>query len=278
MPLPAVVDADRLDAELRRLPHQRADRRIEAGRVAAAGEHANPLNRHGYASFFIVVGRIVCKVSNSDLSYAQAKPAPRYIEGAWLPREPRPSARPSHLVPMPVMQPAKPMPPPMPAHELAGLVERAREGDVAAFERLIASVSIEGLHLRVRLHRLARCRAGSGAGRAGEGLQLARQLPLPVGVLDVALLDRQEHLPRRGQVARRPRARARGAADGARRRRVARSRPPPRSACWPRSRAARCCARCARCRSPIAPSSRSPTCRGSATKRLPARSACRSER
>jgi len=40
---------------------------------------------------------------------------------------------------MPVMQPAKPMAPPMPAHELAGLVERAREGDVVAFERLIAS-------------------------------------------------------------------------------------------------------------------------------------------
>ncbi len=39
---------------------------------------------------------------------------------------------------MPVMQPPKPMPPPMPAHELAGLVERAREGDVAAFEKLIA--------------------------------------------------------------------------------------------------------------------------------------------
>jgi RNA polymerase sigma-70 factor (ECF subfamily) len=38
---------------------------------------------------------------------------------------------------MPVMQPPKPMPPPMPAHELAGLVERAREGDVAAFEKLI---------------------------------------------------------------------------------------------------------------------------------------------
>jgi len=36
------------------------------------------------------------------------------------------------------MQPPKPMPPPMPAHELAGLVERAREGDVAAFEKLIA--------------------------------------------------------------------------------------------------------------------------------------------
>jgi RNA polymerase sigma-70 factor (ECF subfamily) len=30
------------------------------------------------------------------------------------------------------------MPPPLPPHELAGLVERAREGDVAAFERLIA--------------------------------------------------------------------------------------------------------------------------------------------
>jgi len=41
-------------------------------------------------------------------------------------------------VQMPVMQPQKPMPPPMPAHELAGLVERAREGDVAAFEKLIA--------------------------------------------------------------------------------------------------------------------------------------------
>ena len=44
---------------------------------------------------------------------------------------------PSHLAQMPVMQPPKPMPPPMPAHELAGLVERAREGDVVAFERLI---------------------------------------------------------------------------------------------------------------------------------------------
>jgi RNA polymerase sigma-70 factor (ECF subfamily) len=38
---------------------------------------------------------------------------------------------------MPVVQPAKP-PPSTPPHELAGLVERAREGDVAAFERLIA--------------------------------------------------------------------------------------------------------------------------------------------
>jgi RNA polymerase sigma-70 factor (ECF subfamily) len=37
---------------------------------------------------------------------------------------------------MPVVQPHKP-PPPTPPHELAGLVERAREGDVAAFERLI---------------------------------------------------------------------------------------------------------------------------------------------
>jgi RNA polymerase sigma-70 factor (ECF subfamily) len=37
---------------------------------------------------------------------------------------------------MPVVQPAKP-PPTTPAYELAGLVERAQEGDVAAFERLI---------------------------------------------------------------------------------------------------------------------------------------------
>ena len=49
--------------------------------------------------------------------------------------KPRPAS--SDPVSMPVMQPAKPMPPPMPAHELAGLVERAREGDVAAFEKLI---------------------------------------------------------------------------------------------------------------------------------------------
>src|SRR5271167_4866404 len=42
------------------------------------------------------------------------------------------------LNPMPVAAPA-PIPPPMPPHELAGLVERAREGDVAAFERLIAA-------------------------------------------------------------------------------------------------------------------------------------------
>jgi RNA polymerase sigma-70 factor (ECF subfamily) len=39
---------------------------------------------------------------------------------------------------MPLAAPA-PLQPPMPPHELAGLVERAREGDVAAFERLIAS-------------------------------------------------------------------------------------------------------------------------------------------
>jgi RNA polymerase sigma-70 factor (ECF subfamily) len=39
---------------------------------------------------------------------------------------------------MPVTQSAK-LPPPLPAHELAGLVERAREGDVSAFERLIAA-------------------------------------------------------------------------------------------------------------------------------------------
>jgi RNA polymerase sigma factor (sigma-70 family) len=39
---------------------------------------------------------------------------------------------------MPLAAPA-PLPPPMPPHELAGLVERAREGDVAAFERLIAA-------------------------------------------------------------------------------------------------------------------------------------------
>lgn len=38
---------------------------------------------------------------------------------------------------MPVMQPHKPMPQPLPAHELAALVDRARQGDVAAFERLI---------------------------------------------------------------------------------------------------------------------------------------------
>jgi RNA polymerase sigma-70 factor (ECF subfamily) len=44
----------------------------------------------------------------------------------------------SHPVPMPVMQPSK-LPPPMPAHELAGLVARARQGDVAAFERLISA-------------------------------------------------------------------------------------------------------------------------------------------
>ncbi|MGZ3438646.1 MAG: sigma-70 family RNA polymerase sigma factor [Polyangia bacterium] len=35
------------------------------------------------------------------------------------------------------MQQPKPMAPPIPAHELAGLVERAREGDVVAFEKLI---------------------------------------------------------------------------------------------------------------------------------------------
>ncbi len=39
---------------------------------------------------------------------------------------------------MPVPAPM-PMPAPMPPHELAGLVERAREGDVPAFERLIAT-------------------------------------------------------------------------------------------------------------------------------------------
>jgi RNA polymerase sigma-70 factor (ECF subfamily) len=39
---------------------------------------------------------------------------------------------------MPLAQSAKP-PQPLPAHELAGLVERAREGDVTAFERLIAT-------------------------------------------------------------------------------------------------------------------------------------------
>jgi RNA polymerase sigma-70 factor (ECF subfamily) len=39
---------------------------------------------------------------------------------------------------MPLTAPT-PLPPPMPPHELAGLVERAREGDVAAFERLIAA-------------------------------------------------------------------------------------------------------------------------------------------
>ena len=50
----------------------------------------------------------------------------------------KPDGAPSHESQMPVMQPPKPMPPPMPAHELAGLVERAREGDVAAFEKLIA--------------------------------------------------------------------------------------------------------------------------------------------
>lgn len=43
----------------------------------------------------------------------------------------------SHPVQMPVMQQPKPMAPPIPAHELAGLVERAREGDVVAFEKLI---------------------------------------------------------------------------------------------------------------------------------------------
>ena len=50
--------------------------------------------------------------------------------------KPRPSS--SHPVQMPVMQQPKPMAPPIPAHELAGLVERAREGDVVAFEKLIA--------------------------------------------------------------------------------------------------------------------------------------------
>jgi RNA polymerase sigma-70 factor (ECF subfamily) len=39
---------------------------------------------------------------------------------------------------MPLAMPAH-APAPMPPHELSGLVERAREGDVAAFERLIAS-------------------------------------------------------------------------------------------------------------------------------------------
>ncbi len=46
---------------------------------------------------------------------------------------------PSHPAQMPVVQPAKPAPMSMPAHELAGLVARARQGDVAAFERLIAA-------------------------------------------------------------------------------------------------------------------------------------------
>jgi RNA polymerase sigma-70 factor (ECF subfamily) len=50
----------------------------------------------------------------------------------------KPKPHSSHPVTMPVMQQGKPMAPPMPPHELAGLVERAREGDVAAFERLIA--------------------------------------------------------------------------------------------------------------------------------------------
>jgi RNA polymerase sigma-70 factor (ECF subfamily) len=47
------------------------------------------------------------------------------------------AAPPSHPVQMPVMQQPKAMAPPIPAHELAGLVERAREGDVVAFEKLI---------------------------------------------------------------------------------------------------------------------------------------------
>ncbi|HEY2747345.1 MAG TPA: sigma-70 family RNA polymerase sigma factor [Polyangia bacterium] len=51
----------------------------------------------------------------------------------------KPKPHSSHPVTMPVVQHPKPMAPPMPPHELAGLVERAREGDVAAFERLIAS-------------------------------------------------------------------------------------------------------------------------------------------
>lgn len=51
----------------------------------------------------------------------------------------KPRSSSSDPVQMPVMQPAKPMPPPLPAHELAALVERARQGEVAAFERLIGS-------------------------------------------------------------------------------------------------------------------------------------------
>jgi RNA polymerase sigma-70 factor (ECF subfamily) len=49
----------------------------------------------------------------------------------------KPRLVPSDPAQMPVMQPPKPMPPPLPAHELAGLITRAREGDVAAFEKLI---------------------------------------------------------------------------------------------------------------------------------------------
>src|SRR3954470_6383058 len=43
----------------------------------------------------------------------------------------------SHPAQMPVMQQPKPMAQPIAPHELAALVERAREGDVPAFEKLI---------------------------------------------------------------------------------------------------------------------------------------------
>ncbi|MCU1282675.1 MAG: polymerase sigma-70 factor, partial [bacterium] len=49
----------------------------------------------------------------------------------------KPKAPSSNPVQMPAMQQPKPMAAPIAAHELAALVERAREGDVAAFGKLI---------------------------------------------------------------------------------------------------------------------------------------------
>jgi RNA polymerase sigma-70 factor (ECF subfamily) len=53
-------------------------------------------------------------------------------------RESTSSDEASELLDMPLTAPT-PLPSPLPPHELSGLVERAREGDVAAFERLIAA-------------------------------------------------------------------------------------------------------------------------------------------
>src|SRR5262249_11207031 len=53
-PLPAVVDAERLDAQLGRLPGDRANRRVQSRRVSTAGENAEALDLHWVASSQLV--------------------------------------------------------------------------------------------------------------------------------------------------------------------------------------------------------------------------------
>ena len=198
------------------------------------------------------------------------KASPRYIEAAWLRREPRPT----------VMWCRCPL-------DAASQADRAADGPrtswpapssaprgwtVAAFERLIASYQAPPLHVRVRLHGIAHVVVVSEDVLV-KVTRLARQLSFQLGVLDVAhlivkntYLDAVQLVPvaaTRVEGSRSPSATLPISARSGDRRRAALAEEMHALACAaPGGRS-------------LSHWSLSATCRGSATKRLPARSACR---